>query len=245
MHGNSNIKFTVAVVFCGWPARYNNVCCWFEDDFNLVLVHSQCVYKVLGLIKIIKIICMKEITLLLFSFRHTSLLTVHIDLHGHTASGCLCRSRPLQWCLMYLSRLSACPKSSQRDDPSSEISLLGAKSNQKVLNLANTEGGRAQSLLVGPKTAWRLSLCGTGRCRAKRNQSPEWHMPGLTRRILFRSLYIKHIRVPYNKCNCHCFYNSEMSAVPNINSDRNCKFILPALLFSTLQFSVTYCGINL
>ena len=53
---------------------------------------------------------------------------------------------------MYLSRLSGCPKSSQRDTPSSGISLLGTKSNQKVLNLANTEGGRAQSLLIGPKT---------------------------------------------------------------------------------------------
>ena len=35
---------------------------------------------------IIKSICVKEITLLLFSFRHTSLLAVHTDLHGHTAS---------------------------------------------------------------------------------------------------------------------------------------------------------------
>ena len=96
---------------------------------------------------------MKEITLLLFSFRHTSLRTVQTDLHGHTASGCLCRSRPLQWCLMYLSRFSGCPKSSQRDAPSSGISLLGTKSNQQVLNLANTEGGQAQSLFVGPKTA--------------------------------------------------------------------------------------------
>ena len=96
---------------------------------------------------------MKEITLLLFSVQHTSLLTVHTDLRGCTASGCLCRSRPLQWCLMYLSRISGCPKSSQRDAPSSGISLLGTKSNQQVLNLANTEGGRAQSLFVGPKTA--------------------------------------------------------------------------------------------
>ena len=48
---------------------------------------------------IIKSICVKEMTLLFFSFRHTSLPTVHTDLHGHTASGCLCRSRPLQWCL--------------------------------------------------------------------------------------------------------------------------------------------------
>jgi len=63
---------------------------------------------------IIKSICVKEMTLLLFSFRHTSLLTVNTDLHHHTASGCLCRSHPLHWCLMYLSRLSGCPKSSQR-----------------------------------------------------------------------------------------------------------------------------------
>jgi hypothetical protein len=66
-------------------------------------------------------------TLLLFSFRQTSLLTVHTDLHGHTASRCICRSRPLPWCLMYLSRLSGCPKSSQRDAPSSGISLFGTK----------------------------------------------------------------------------------------------------------------------
>ena len=64
------------------------------------------------------------------------------------------------------------------------------KSNQQALNLANTEGGRAQSLFIGPKTAWRLSRCGTGRCRAKRNQSPDTYMSGLTRRILFRSLSI-------------------------------------------------------
>ena len=50
-----------------------------------------------GIIK--KSICVKEMTLLLFSFRHTSLLTAHTDLHGHTASGCLCTSRPLQWYL--------------------------------------------------------------------------------------------------------------------------------------------------
>ena len=47
---------------------------------------------------------------------------------------------------MYLSRLSGCPKSRQRDVPSSGISLLGTKRNQQLLNLANTEGGRAQSL---------------------------------------------------------------------------------------------------
>ena len=34
---------------------------------------------------IIKSICLKEMTLLLFCFQHTSLLTVHTDLHGHTA----------------------------------------------------------------------------------------------------------------------------------------------------------------
>jgi len=37
--------------------------------------------------------------------------------------------------------------------PSSGISLLGTKINQQVLNLANMEGGRAQSLFNGPKTA--------------------------------------------------------------------------------------------
>ena len=112
---------------------------------------------------ILKSICVKEMTLLLFSFQHSSLLTLHTDLHGHTAYVCICRSRPLQWCLMFLSRLSGCPKSSQRDAPSSGISLLRTKNNQQVLNLANTEGGWTQSLFVGPKTAWRLSRCGTGR----------------------------------------------------------------------------------
>jgi hypothetical protein len=37
--------------------------------------------------------------------------------------------------------------------PSSEISLLGTKSNQQVLNLGNTEAGPLQSLFNGPKTA--------------------------------------------------------------------------------------------
>ena len=55
--------------------------------------------------------------------------------------------------LMYLSRLSGCPKSSQRDASSSGISLFGTKNNQQVLNLANTEGGRAHSLFIGSKTA--------------------------------------------------------------------------------------------
>jgi len=50
---------------------------------------------------IIKNICLKEMTLLLFSFQHRSLVTVHTDLHGLTASGCLCRSRPLQRCLTF------------------------------------------------------------------------------------------------------------------------------------------------
>ena len=55
---------------------------------------------------IIKSICVKEMTLLLFSFRDRSLVTVHTGLHGHTASGCHCRCRPLQRCLVYLSRMS-------------------------------------------------------------------------------------------------------------------------------------------
>jgi len=54
---------------------------------------------------------------------------------------------------MYLSRLSGSPETSQRGAPSSGISLLGTKSDQQVLNLVNTEGGRAQSFFVGPKTA--------------------------------------------------------------------------------------------
>ena len=40
-------------------------------------------------------------------------------------------------------------------------SLLGTKRNQQVLNLANTEGVRAQSLFAGPKSAWRLSCVKT------------------------------------------------------------------------------------
>jgi len=51
--------------------------------------------------------------------------------------------------------------------PFKRDTLFGTKSNQQVLNLANKESGRAQSHFVGPKTAWRLSRCGTGRCRAK------------------------------------------------------------------------------
>ena len=67
---------------------------------------------------------------------------------------------------------------------------FGNKSTQQVLNLANTEGSRAQSLFVGPKTARRLSCCVTGRCRAK-GTSHQIHMPGLTCQILFRSLSSK------------------------------------------------------
>ena len=58
--------------------------------------------------------------------------------------------------------VSGCPKSSQRDAPSSGISHLGTKRNQQVLNLANTEGGRTQSLFVGPKTAWDCRVVGRG-----------------------------------------------------------------------------------
>jgi hypothetical protein len=102
-------------------------------------------------------------TFLFFCFRHTCPLTVHTDLHGHTASRCLCRSRPLQWCSMYLSRLSGCPKSSRRGAPSSGISLLGTKSNHQALHLTNTEGGRSSShFSLGQKllslvSEWRLT----------------------------------------------------------------------------------------
>jgi hypothetical protein len=45
---------------------------------------------------------------------------------------------------MYFSRISGCPKSSQRDASSGGTSLFRTKDNQQVLNLANTEGDRAQ-----------------------------------------------------------------------------------------------------
>jgi len=84
-------------------------------------------------------------TLLMFSFRHTSLQTVHTDWHGHTA-GYLCRSRPLQWCLIYV-LVTAFWMS--EIEPKRRLFkwdfTLGTKCNQQVLKLANTEGGRAQS----------------------------------------------------------------------------------------------------
>ena len=72
-----------------------------------VRTYTVCLLSFMTGIK--KSICVKEMTLSLFRFRHRSLVNVHTDLHGHTASGFLCRSRPLQWCLMYLSRLTECP----------------------------------------------------------------------------------------------------------------------------------------
>ena len=100
---------------------------------------------------ITKSICVKEVTLLMFSFWHRSLVTVHTDLHGHTASGCLCRSCPLQWCLIYLSQLSGYMKSNQRGAPSSGISLLGTKSNHQVLNLAIQRVVEHSHFLLGQK----------------------------------------------------------------------------------------------
>jgi len=127
----------------------------------------------------------KEMTLLLVGFRHTSLLTVHTDLHGQTASGCLCRNRPLQWCLMYLSRLSGCPKS-VKETP---LQVVFHFWEQKVISrcyLANMEGSRAQSLFVGPKTAFerscRISL---NECRRIATQNKAKHRP-----------YIKQMTVP-------------------------------------------------
>ena len=97
MHGNMNVKFVWRIV-----VKYISY-----KLFRFTIYHTV---RLLSFrTGIIKSICVKETTLLLFSFRHTSLLTVHTDLHGHTASGCLCRSRPLQWCLMCLSRLVGCP----------------------------------------------------------------------------------------------------------------------------------------
>ena len=129
-------------------------------------------------------------TLLLFSFRRGSFVTVHTDLHGHTASGSLCRNRPLQLCLMYLSRLCGCPKSSQRGAPSSGISLLGTKSNHQVLNLANTEGWSSTVTFRWAKNCLIIVALWDGALSCKRNQSPDSHMPGLTGRILFRNLSI-------------------------------------------------------
>jgi len=80
--------------------------------------------------------------------------------------------------LMYLSRLSGCPKSSQRDASSSGISLFGTKNNQQVLNLANTEGGRAQSLYHWAKNCLMIVALWDGALSCKRNQSPDSHMPG-------------------------------------------------------------------
>jgi len=150
----------------GWmgtgPHKTFRFCQMNHNFCNMKTSSTYTMHLLCFMTGIIKSICMKEMTFLLRSFWHRSLVTVHTDLHSHTASGCLCRSRPLQWCLMYLSRLSGCPKLSHRGAPSSGISLLGTKSNQQVLNLVNTGGGRAHALFVGPKTAWRLS-----RCRAK------------------------------------------------------------------------------
>jgi len=139
---------------------------------------------------IIKSICVKEMIFLLFSFRHRSLVTVHTDLHGHTASGCLCRSCSLQWCLMYLSQLSGCPKVSQRAATSSGISLLGTKSNQKVAKSGEYRGWSSTVTFCWAKNCLTIVALWDGALLCKRNQSLDSHMPGLTRQILFRSLSI-------------------------------------------------------
>jgi len=97
----------------------------------------------------------------MFSFRNRSLVTVHRFAQSYSF-WMICTSRPLQWRLTYLSRLSGCPKSSQSGAPSSGISLLGTKSNHQVLNLANTEGGQSQSLFVGPNLLVDCCVVGRG-----------------------------------------------------------------------------------
>jgi len=194
----------VYVCVCMYVCMYVCVCvcvCMYVCMYVCVCVcvcvcMYVCMYVCMHIVRllsfrtgIIKSIRVKEMTLLLFSFQHKSLLTVHTDLQGRTASGRLCRSRPLPWCLMYLSRFSGCRKSSQRDAPSSGISLFGTKDNQQVLNLANTEGDRAQLTFRGAKNCLTIVALWNGALSCKRNQSPDSHMPGLTRRILFRSLY--------------------------------------------------------
>jgi hypothetical protein len=52
---------------------------------------------------------------------------------------------------MYLSWLSGCLKSNQRDTPSSGISLLGTKSNQQVLNLVNIKVVEHSRFSLGQK----------------------------------------------------------------------------------------------
>jgi hypothetical protein len=96
----------------------------------------------------------------------------------------------LQWCLMYLSQLSGCPKSSQRDVPLSGISLFGTKSNKQVQNLANTEGCSSTVTFCWGKNSLMIVVLWDGALSCKWNQSPDSHMPGLTCRILFRSLSI-------------------------------------------------------
>jgi len=81
----------------------------------------------------------------MFSFQHASLLTVHTDSHGHAfVEVDLCNST----CHGFLD-----VRNRVKETPLQVGFHFGNKNNQRVLNLANTEGGRAQSLFVGPKSA--------------------------------------------------------------------------------------------
>ena len=85
-------SFHVAAQLFGKPRFHTNLKrspLWLTSLF----IYHICNYTVRLLsfrTGIIKTICVKEVTLLLFSFRHTSLLAVHTDLHVHTATECLC-----------------------------------------------------------------------------------------------------------------------------------------------------------
>ena len=78
--------------------------------------------------------------------------------------------------LTYLSRLSGCPKSSQRDAPSSGISLFGTKSNQQVLNLANWRTRLLEQMQKSESTGLEIGVSGPrSRLLSSRNIVVPWH----------------------------------------------------------------------
>ena len=127
-------------------------------------------------------------TLLLFNFLHRSLVTVHTDFYFHTASGCLCRSRPLQWCyctchgfLDVRKRVKEAP--CQVGFHFWEQKLISRCKIWRIWRVVeHSHFSLGQKLLDNCRVV--------GRSVVQRNQSPDSHMPGLSRQILFRSLSI-------------------------------------------------------
>jgi hypothetical protein len=82
----------------------------------------------------------------------------------------------LQWCLMYLTRLSGCRKSSQRDAPSSGISLFGTNVIsrcyiwwiRRVVDHSHFSLG--QKLLDDCRVVGRFFCSGVKECGTKREQ---------------------------------------------------------------------------